>query len=488
MDLALKKYSKTIDRSHEMAQAPQPLSLYELTESIKKALALSMPRTVWIKAEILEFNRHYSSGHCYLELIEKDKKSDKIIARSRATIWSYSARMLEPYFKSMTGRPLQEGMKVMVNVSVEFSEIYGLSLNIKDIDPAYTIGDMELQKQAVIQKLKEDGVFDMNKSLDFPLVPQRIAVVSSETAAGWGDFKQQLINNPFRFRFHCTLFPALMQGNGTEQSVVDALDRIDENNEFDLVVIIRGGGSKADLGAFDNYRIANYISQFPIPILTGIGHERDESVADLVAYQALKTPTAVAEFLISAVEAFAHEIDTAEEQLKHFASSYFQEQKDRIEQLSIRVHRSIQERIKSENKLLEFLEAKAKTAFKHRLQDEKTRLEHYSALTQTKLSQKLKVAELSLSSYEIRLKQAVKNALRNKKAELDQAEIHLKLLDPRNLAKRGYALMVQKGRIIKEIDDIDPSLPLSSLMDKGEIISSILEIKKKTPVCTPNIE
>jgi len=471
-----------------MAQAVNPLSLFELNESIKNAIALSMPKTIWLKAEILEMNRHFSSGHCYFELVEKDKKTDKTIARARATMWAYSARMLEPYFKSVTGKPLQEGMNVLLNVTVEYSEIYGLSLNIKDIDPVYTIGDMEMQKKAIIKQLEDEGVMEMNKSVEFPLVPQKIAVVSSETAAGWGDFKQQLLNNPYRFRFECTLFPALMQGNGTEQSVVDALERIYEQDGFDVVAIIRGGGSKADLGAFDNYRIAYYISQFPIPVLTGIGHDRDESVADLVAAQALKTPTAVAEFIIARVEDFAHQIDEAERDLTDMMSSYFEKQKDLLELLSNRTHRSIKAILNKENDRLNYAEKEANIRLRHRLQQEKSKLNHYQSMVQSKLGQSLKVSHFALTNFESRLKQAMKSILKNKRLELEQAEKQVKLLDPRNLTKRGYALMVQKGKVIKDIDDIDPDVPLISMMNQGDVVSQISEIRKRASLHSTNVE
>ena len=275
---------------------PSVLSLQELQTGVKEAIHSNFSSYLWVHAELSEVNIN-RNGHCYLELIEK--QNDQIIAKVRATIWAFTFRMLKPYFETSTGYQFSSGIKVSLKVSVEFHEIYGLSLNIKDIDPNYTIGDVELQKRKIINRLEAEGVMHMNAELDLPLVVQNIAVISSVTAAGFGDWKEQLKNNTHRYKFSYTLFEAQMQGENTGDSIIRALDEIyKQEDKYDLVVIIRGGGSKTDLAGFDHYELATNIAQFPLPILTGIGHERDESIADLVAHTALKTPTAVADFLI----------------------------------------------------------------------------------------------------------------------------------------------------------------------------------------------
>ncbi len=275
----------------------ESFSLSEILHNLKEEIHDFFPDPVWIHAEISEC-RENQSGHCYAELIEKDSR-DRITAKIRANIWAMVYGALKPYFESVTGQPLQAGMKVLVQATFEFHEVYGLSLSITDIDPSYTLGDIALKRDKIIRQLTEDGVLDMNKELQLALVPYRVAIISSPTAAGYGDFCNHLQHNRFGYKFRCTLFAAQMQGENTEKSVIAALDNIAEQVEnFDVVVIIRGGGATSELSAFDNYNLAYYCTQFPLPILAGIGHQRDLSVVDYVAYKSMKTPTAVADFLI----------------------------------------------------------------------------------------------------------------------------------------------------------------------------------------------
>ena len=267
----------------------QAISLYELLHNVRAELKNSFATPVWVVAEIIEFGQR-SNGHCYMELVEKDQDTERMTAKVKATIWANVYARLSPYFESVTGESLHAGLKVMLRVTVEMHELYGLSLNVLDIDAQYTLGDIAQQRAKVIAQLTADGVIDMNKQIPLPFVVQRIAVVSSDTAAGWGDFVNQLENNDFGYKFHVELFPALMQGDGAAESIIAAMDKIfSQMDEFDAVAIMRGGGSKSDLSCFDNYELSYYAAQFPLPILTGIGHERDDSVLDLVANTRLKT-------------------------------------------------------------------------------------------------------------------------------------------------------------------------------------------------------
>ena len=252
----------------------EAISLYELNNRIKQTLKASFADSVWITAEITEVQLN-RSGHCYLQLADKREQEDSIVATARGTIWAFTFRTLRPYFETTTGRQLEKGMKVLLNVEVVFHELYGYSLNIRDIDPTYTIGDLERKKREILAQLEADGVIDMNRELEFPVLPKTIAVISSPTAAGLGDFMNQLQTNPYGYRFQVKLFPAIMQGEKTTDSVIAALERIYEyESVFDVVVIIRGGGSQTDLGCFDSYEMAANIAQFPLPVIAGIGHER----------------------------------------------------------------------------------------------------------------------------------------------------------------------------------------------------------------------
>src|SRR5665647_2206381 len=260
----------------------EKVSLEELQLIIRDSLYLALPDFYWVMAEISELNEN-NAGHCYLELIEKHPDEKNVRVRVKAIIWSNRYRFLKAFFENSTGESLREGLKILVKTKVEYHELYGLSLIISDIDPAFTIGEMAMKRQIVIKKLEQEGVFSMNKEIDFPVVPQRIAIISSKNAAGYSDFINQLKGNSFGYVFYSALFESAMQGTETESGVVDALDRIAVNsNLFDLVVIIRGGGSQSDLSWFDNYNIAYHVTQFPLPLITGIGHEKDISVTDMV--------------------------------------------------------------------------------------------------------------------------------------------------------------------------------------------------------------
>ncbi len=270
--------------------------LLELNVKIKKSLIENFPDAVWVIAEISEINV-VNNKHCYLELIEKEGKN--IVARSRAIIWSYNFRMLKPYFEYTTNTKLTSGIKVLLKATINFHENYGFSLNIIDIDPTYTLGDLVKQRKEIINNLKNDGVFDMNRQIVLPAVIQRVAIISSKTAAGYTDFTKQLIENEHNYKFELTLYSATMQGVSASKSIIFALDNIFAKiYNYDIVVIIRGGGAKIDMVCFDSYELATNVAQFPLPIITGVGHDKDESIVDIVSHLSQKTPTAVADFLI----------------------------------------------------------------------------------------------------------------------------------------------------------------------------------------------
>lgn len=278
------------------------LRLSELTDTIANALKSALAPSYWVVAEIAEL-RVAHNGHCYLELVEKSE-DNRFVAKVRANIWAYTYRNLGTWFERMAGEPLRSGMKILANAEVQYHPLYGLSLNIRDLDPNYTLGERARQRMETIRQLQDEGVLEMNKELSLPIAPQRIAVISSATAAGYGDFTHQLARNPRAYRFVAQLFPAVMQGDAAVESIISAMHQVYEQQEdFDVLVLIRGGGAQTDLDCFDAYDLAAHLAQFPLPVLTGIGHDRDETVADLVAHTSLKTPTAVAEFLINGLEA-----------------------------------------------------------------------------------------------------------------------------------------------------------------------------------------
>lgn len=278
----------------------EKMTLLQLQERIREGIEEAVPPVVWITAEIGELKMH-SSGHCYLEFVSYREKGHAVAAKARGTIWSSTFRLLKPYFETTAGVALASGLNVLVKVQVSFSPIYGLSLNVLDIDPSFTVGELELKRQQTIARLKDEGCFDMNSSLQIPSLPRRIAIISSPTAAGYRDFMKQLHGNEGGFRFHTELFSAQMQGEEAPGSIVAALEEIaSRESEFDAVAIIRGGGAAMDLVCFDDYTLAVNIAQFPLPVVTGIGHDHDFHIADMVAHTWLKTPTAAADFFVDA--------------------------------------------------------------------------------------------------------------------------------------------------------------------------------------------
>ncbi len=284
-----------------MNNIDEPLTLYSLNNMARNALADAMPLRYWVTGELSEV-REAAAGHCYIELVQRDEATKEMVAKARGTIWARIYSLLRPYFLEQTGQPFTAGLKVLLQVTVSFHELYGFTLDVCDIEPAYTIGDIARQRQLIIKRLTEEGVIGLNKELQIPLLPQRIAVISSATAAGYGDFCDQLMNNKYGFVFYTGLFPSPMQGNRVEEGIIAALDRIAQHADcWDVVVIIRGGGATSELNCFDTYNLANNCAQFPLPIITGIGHQRDESLLDIVAHTSAKTPTAAAELLIHAM-------------------------------------------------------------------------------------------------------------------------------------------------------------------------------------------
>ena len=273
-------------------------SLKELCDWIQEIVENDLPNRYWVCAEIASMSVR---GHCYMELVEK-AENGILAAKVRATCWSNVYHLLSAYFLQKTGQSLHTGLQVMLEVSVEYHAVYGLSLNVWNIDPTYTLGDLAKQRQATIQQLTEDGVMDLQKALQIPSLPRRVAVISSADAAGYGDFCDQLKHNRFGFKFHVQLYPAVVQGDNAARSVVQALNSIAAlEEEWDVVVIIRGGGASTDMSCFDDYNLASHCAQFPLPIIAGIGHTRDVSVVDMVAHTSVKTPTAAAEWLIERV-------------------------------------------------------------------------------------------------------------------------------------------------------------------------------------------
>ena len=410
----------------------QALSLYELNGLIKRSIRNCLPETYWVQAELSDVRSNYS-GHCYLEFIQKDANGNNLIAKARGTIWSNVYKLLKPYFEQETGQAFTSGIKVLVQVSVEFHELYGYSLTVLDIDPTYTVGDMERKRREILRQLEEEGVIDLNKELEFSMFPQRIAVISSATAAGYGDFCNQLANNPRGYDFHVELFPAIMQGERVEESIITALDTIySRMDEFDVVVIIRGGGATSDLSGFDTYGLAANCAQFPLPIITGIGHERDDTVIDLVAHTRVKTPTAAAAFLIACMDKVA----------------------DRLEELSARLQQGVRNRLLWEQRRMDTLKQRIPNAVYKRIAD----------------------AKYGLLSVKRNMQMASRQFLSMKKHRLELLQQRLNDALPEKQLARGYSITLKNGKVVKDASVLKEGDVLVTMLHQGKIESEIRNI------------
>ena len=475
----------------------QQLTLSQLNEQVKDALLDAFPGAIWVVAEVSELKEN-RSGHCYLELIEKE--GNEIIARSRATIWSYTYRMLKPYFETTTGQLFSQGIKVLVQVTVEYHAAYGLSLNIKDIDPTYTVGDMALQRKEIIDRLQNEGVFEMNKELELPLVPQKIAVISSATAAGYQDFMNQLENNEPGFRFHTKLFEAYMQGAGAVASIIHALERIFQYDDFfDAVVIIRGGGATADLSSFDNYDLAINITQFPLPVITGIGHEKDDTIIDLVAHTRLKTPTAVAEFLINGMELYYSRLLELENGIIQLSRETLDEQKEKLEDFAESLLYSVtgfiqqkqQQLTKSGNRLqrgistYSYKKQDGLNSIKHRMDsslsvwfvENKNNINRQRRILKRVVGEAVLKQQSSLQRVQNKLFSESRRKLFKEGERLRLNENTVRLLNPENILKRGFTLTLKEGKIVKSVNDLKSGDELTTRFADGNVQS---KITKKT--------
>ena len=324
---------------------------------VRDAIEMQLPDEYWVEAELAECRER--GGHCYLELIEKEDTTNTPVAKASAKCWRQTWQMILPYFERTTGQTLRAGMKVLLKVYAQFHEAYGFSWIVTDIDPTYTLGDMARKRQEIIRQLKEEGVFDLQRELCIPRFAKRIAVISAAGAAGYGDFCRQLEENEYGFKFEVTLFPAIMQGEQVESSVVAALNKIyDCIRDFDVVVIIRCGGAISDLSGFDTLALAENVAQFPLPIITGIGHDRDESILDMVANTQVKTPTAAAALLIDNLRQVLERMNEAQQRITMAINQRLANQKTRLSNLQTLIPVLAQRTLTNARHRLELIELK----------------------------------------------------------------------------------------------------------------------------------
>ena len=415
------------------------LTLYELNSLVRETIEEELHQEYWVEAELSEVRE--VRGHCYMQLVQYDRSEEggkrkryenTPIAQASAKCWQSSWQLLRPYFEKETGQRLHAGMKVLLQVYANFHETYGFSWIVTDIDPTYTMGDMARKRQEIIRVLKDEGVFDLQKELPLPLFCQRIAVISSANAAGYGDFVNQLENNEYGFQFHTRLFPAVMQGEDVEKSVIAALEQIfrGSENSFDCVVIIRGGGATADLSGFDTLALAENVAKFPLPIITGIGHERDESILDMVSHTRVKTPTAAAAFLIDHLKEVLEVLNDAQERITRYA----------------------QQKLSTLNAQLSVVAEAIPRLF---------------SVVKTR-------QDARLDSMQEKMTMLIERRLETEQHRIQLVSEKVKSLDPTLLLRRGYSITLRNGKVVKDVSVLRAGDELETRLAHGSVRSKVL--------------
>ena len=425
------------------------LTLYEINSLVRQTLELTLDAEYWVQAEIAELR---VNRHCYMELVQKDARGNGIVAKARAQVWAQVWAFIKPMFEETTGQVLSAGMQVLVKVQVTFHELYGYSLNVTDIDPTYTLGDIAKRRQEILQQLRDEGIDTMNKELPLPRLLQRVAVISSASAAGYGDFCNQLNNNQRGLAFKTELFQAVMQGNEVEKSVIQALNRIANRlDEWDVVVIIRGGGATSDLQGFDSLLLAENVAQFPLPIITGIGHERDDTVIDMIAHTRVKTPTAAAEFLIHHQE----------------------EELDMLEDLSARLTGQINLLLQNETNRLKLLASKIPVLFSTVKAREEMRLHRLSAAMANSSIQNLEQAKGKVALLEKQMGLYASQRLQNEGRRIELLESKLDGASPQRILRLGFSITRVGGKAVKDVNEVKEGEEIETTLASGTLRSIV---------------
>ena len=453
-------------------ESNKPVTLSELQQVLGQTIRMNRHlQNVWVIAEMSDLR--VAGGHCYMELIEKDANGITV-AKIRAMIWATNLNPLRRKFYTATGRDIATGMKVMVRGSVNHHNLYGLSFVISDIDPSYTIGDLERLRKEILLRLEKEGILNYNISLQMPPTPQRIAIISAPGAAGYGDFMNQLQLNPDGFKFYPFLFPAIMQGERTSVSVRNALDLVEATIDlWDCVVIIRGGGSTSDLNGFDDYELAKAVATFPLPVVVGIGHERDRNVLDEIACVRCKTPTAVAAYLIDALRIAYSDVLENVRKIAKYSRDRLQGENYRIANLSVALPAVVKTRLLTSEKELSTLShsleknaANVINFHKEKLQ----KLSHSVAMSSTKSTS---LQRERLSMLWVRYENALKNVLLQPTLKLDALEKMIGVLSPESTIRRGYSLTFFNGKVVRSIDQLRLGDEIVTKLPDGEIKSTV---------------
>lgn len=458
----------------------------------------SVSGDLWVVAELAQVNVNRYSGHCYLDLVEK--KDETTVASMRATIWAGVFKRIQSVFKRATGSELKQGMKVLMRGSLGFHEVYGLSFNVREIDPQYTLGEMALKRKETLERLKREGVIDLNRGLALPVVPQRIAVIASESSAGYGDFLSRMTGNPYGYSYSMTLLPAFMQGDRAEGSIIKALAQVRAMAaEFEVVVLIRGGGSQVDLSCFDSYALALEVARFPLPVLSGIGHERDETVLDRVSNRRLITPSAVAEFIVSRTRRFEdaleelrqrlvsnvtdmvgherHRLAMASRLLVTSTRGLISESRHRLGTATGEFSRAARQGLGRSIEQVNRLTASMRSGARHLLSMSVRRMAELGGRLRLASGYRLRREPSVIDAITARLGRASVSALRSEARKVQDTEGKVRLLDPINVLRRGYSITLINGRVLKQASQVLAGDRLKTLLSEGEVTSIVENVE-----------
>lgn len=461
----------------ETIQNKQIFTLLEVTRSIQKTLAQRYTSTFWVKAEMIKLNHYSHSGHCYPDLVEK--RDGRVIAQIRSNLWKGDFQRINHNFLKVLKEPLKDGIKILFLAKISFDPVYGLSLHIIDIDPSFTLGDLEKEKQETIQKLNEQGLFHQNRRLNFPMLPQRIAIISVETSKGYADFLRVIDNNPWNYKFFHMLFPSILQGEKAIDGIINQLRNIKKVlGHFDLVAIIRGGGGDVGLSCYNDYSLSKEIATFPLPVITGIGHATNFTVAEMVGYENAITPTKLAEFLIQHFHNFAQPVREAERIITDFTLRFVQDEKQRL--LSeVKLFKSVTQNILNSNKGQ--IISSGQSLFQgsaYIFRNQRKVLDHVKMQSGRQAGFLLQKQNENLRQIRKVLADKSKQMLNSEGLSLASLEKNIRIMDPKNVLKRGYSITLKNGKAVSSTEQITEGDQIDTLLMDGKLIS-IVKSKNK---------
>ena len=451
-------------------------TLSELAQSIQRTIAGKFVSAYWIKAEMNKLNHYSQSGHCFPELLEKQQ--GKVVAQMRATLWRDDYRRINQQFIDSMGQPITDGVKILLLARVNFDPVYGLTLRIIDIDPAYTLGDIEREKQETIRKLREEGIFGRNKDQPFPLLPKRLAIISVESSKGLADFREIIDRNPFGYHFFCMLFPSLLQGDKAVETLITQLNRVRKvRQHFDAVAIIRGGGDEIGLSCFNHYRLAKAIATYPLPVLSGIGHSTNETVTEMVTHYNAITPTKLAEFLLQKFHEFAVPVQEAEKRIQRTTAQILLQGRQEVQRVSLMVSRSTQQALLMIRQQLQRQTQIIKREVHHQVSRSRYMMSHAKVRLTTATARHQEALAQRLDQVKARLVSAPEYALQRQSEGIEAFQKMVKALDPVHVLKRGYSITMVNGKSITDASGVKKGDRLFTRLHNGSI-SSLVEDSK----------